>query len=110
MDPRHIFFYCPCARWDERFSGLSRIRIFFRSPISIIANRSGQPEHRQCQTGEAVKSVLASDEQVRRADLSGRADVTKNEVPLSGIVESEAVRERARGAGKDRACWSRSQQ
>jgi len=32
---------------------------------------------------------------VRSADLDVRADVTKNEVTLSGTVESEAVRSRA---------------
>ena len=44
---------------------------------------------------KAVKSMFAQDEQVGRADLTVRADVTKNEVTLSGMVESEAVRSRA---------------
>jgi osmotically-inducible protein OsmY len=44
---------------------------------------------------EAVRSMFAKDEQVRNADLGVRADVTKNEVTLSGIVQSEAVRSRA---------------
>jgi osmotically-inducible protein OsmY len=39
--------------------------------------------------------MFAGDEQVRTADLSVRADVTKNEVTLSGTVDSEAVRSRA---------------
>ena len=39
--------------------------------------------------------MFASDEQVRTGNLSVRADVTKNEVTLSGVVESEAVRARA---------------
>jgi osmotically-inducible protein OsmY len=39
--------------------------------------------------------MFASDEQVKSAKLSVRADVTKNEVTLSGTVESEAVRSRA---------------
>ena len=42
-----------------------------------------------------MKSMFAQDEQVGRADLTVRADVTKNEVTLSGTVESEAVRSRA---------------
>jgi osmotically-inducible protein OsmY len=32
---------------------------------------------------------------VRKAELRVRADITKNEVTLSGTVESEAVRSRA---------------
>ena len=42
-----------------------------------------------------MKSMFAQDEQVGKAALSVRADVTKNEVTLSGTVESEAVRSRA---------------
>jgi osmotically-inducible protein OsmY len=44
---------------------------------------------------KAIKTMFARDEQVRKADLSVRADVTKNEVTLSGTVESEAVRSKA---------------
>ena len=39
--------------------------------------------------------MFAQDEQVAAAELSVRADVTKNEVTLLGAVESEAVRSRA---------------
>jgi hypothetical protein len=41
---------------------------------------------------KAIKTMFARDEQVRKADLSVRADVTKNEVTLSG---TEAVRSKA---------------
>ena len=40
-------------------------------------------------------TMFERDEQVRKADLSVRADLTKNEVTLSGTVESEAVRSKA---------------
>jgi osmotically-inducible protein OsmY len=39
--------------------------------------------------------MFAQDERVRNAGLRVQADVTKNEVTLSGTVESEAVRSRA---------------
>jgi osmotically-inducible protein OsmY len=55
----------------------------------------GSPSAANAKLEKAVKSMLAQDEQVRRANLSVRADVTKNEVTLSGTVESEAVRARA---------------
>jgi osmotically-inducible protein OsmY len=44
---------------------------------------------------KAIKTMFARDEQVRKADLSVQADVTKNEVTLSGTVESEAVQSKA---------------
>ena len=44
---------------------------------------------------KAVKAMFATDERVRNAGLSVQADITKNEVTLSGAVESEAVRSRA---------------
>jgi osmotically-inducible protein OsmY len=56
-------------------------------------------KQRPCQFGAAssdeANAKFARDEQVRKADLSVRADVTKNEVTLSGTVESEAVRSKA---------------
>ena len=55
----------------------------------------GSPNAANSKLEEAVKSMFAQDEQVRSANLDVRADVTKNEVTLSGTVESEAVRSRA---------------
>jgi osmotically-inducible protein OsmY len=55
----------------------------------------GSPNAANAKLEAAVKSMFARDEQVRRAGLGVRADVTKNEVTLSGTVESEAVRSRA---------------
>ena len=68
----------------------------------------GSPNAANAQLEKAVKSMFAHDEQVRSADLDVRADVTKNEVTLSGTVESEAAFA-SRGTGKDRARWRRSQ-
>ena len=55
----------------------------------------GSPSAANAELEKAVKSMFASDQQVQRADLRVRADITKNEVTLSGTVESEAVRSRA---------------
>jgi osmotically-inducible protein OsmY len=55
----------------------------------------GNPSAANAKLEKAVKSMFARDEQVRTADLSVRADVTKNEVTLSGTVDAEAVRSRA---------------
>jgi len=55
----------------------------------------GSPSAANAKLEQAVKSMFESDEQVRNADLGVRADITKNQVTLSGTVESEAVRSRA---------------
>ena len=55
----------------------------------------GSPNAANAQLEKAVKSMFAHDEQLRSAHLDVRADVTKNEVTISGTVESEAVRSRA---------------
>jgi len=55
----------------------------------------GSPSAANAKLEQAVKSMFESDEQVRNADLAVRADITKNQVTLSGTVESEAVRSRA---------------
>ena len=44
---------------------------------------------------KAVRSIFEHDAALRTADLGIRADVTNNEVTLSGAVDSEAVRSRA---------------
>jgi osmotically-inducible protein OsmY len=55
----------------------------------------GSPNAANAKLEEAIRTMFERDEQVRRARLSVRADVTKNEVTLSGTVKSEAVRARA---------------
>jgi osmotically-inducible protein OsmY len=44
---------------------------------------------------KAVRDNLNSNEQLRAADLSVIADVTKNQVTLSGTVSSEELRAKA---------------
>jgi osmotically-inducible protein OsmY len=56
---------------------------------------AGSPSAANDKLEKAVKSMFAEDEQVRKAEVSVRADITKNEVTLSGMVESEAMRARA---------------
>ena len=56
---------------------------------------AGSPSAANAELEKAVKSMFAQDEQVRRAKLTVQADITKNEVTLTGMVDSEAVRSRA---------------
>ena len=44
---------------------------------------------------KAVKSILSKDKELRNTSLTIDIDVTKNEVTLSGTVDSEAVRRKA---------------
>ena len=44
---------------------------------------------------KAVKSILSKDKKLRNTSLTIDIDVTKNEVTLSGTVDSEAVRGKA---------------
>jgi osmotically-inducible protein OsmY len=44
---------------------------------------------------QAVRSMLSKDKELRTANLKIAADVTKNEVTLSGTVDSEAMRDKA---------------
>jgi osmotically-inducible protein OsmY len=55
----------------------------------------GNPNAANAKLEDAVRAALATDEKLRHAQLQVQADVTKNQVTLSGAVESEAARMRA---------------
>jgi len=56
---------------------------------------AGSPSAANEKLEKAVRAMFAEDEQLRKAELNVRADITKNEVTLSGTVESGAIRSRA---------------
>ena len=60
-----------------------------------VAQGAGSPSSANAELEEAVNSTFRSDKQLRKASLKVEADVTKNEVTLSGTVESEAIRAKA---------------
>jgi predicted PP-loop superfamily ATPase len=62
---------------------------------AAIAPGAGSPMKANNKLEEAVRARLDTDEQLRTANLSISADVTKNEVTLSGTVDSEATRSKA---------------
>jgi osmotically-inducible protein OsmY len=70
---------------------------------------AGNPSAANAKLEKAVKSMFARDEQVRTADLIVRADVTKNQVTLSGTVDSGSRAIKSRGTGNGRSCWRCSQ-
>jgi len=88
---------------------LSAIVIFFVRGRSVQPNMSlpspagaaspapgaGSPAAANKSLEKAVKAKFDSDEQLRTANISIDADVTKNQVTLSGMVDSEAIRAKA---------------
>ena len=84
MNLKYISFIVLALAWISAFEAQAA------SPTGL-----GSPSAANAKLEKAVKSMFAQDEQVGRADLTVRADVTKNEVTLSGTVESEALRSRA---------------
>jgi hypothetical protein len=67
------------------------------SPVDAasVAPGAGSPSSANNSLEKAVKAKFDSDEQVKRANIKVDADVTKNQVTLSGTVESEALRSKA---------------
>jgi osmotically-inducible protein OsmY len=56
---------------------------------------AGSTKTANAELEEAVKATFNSDAQLKAANLKVDADVTRNEVTLSGTVSSEALRKKA---------------
>jgi hypothetical protein len=90
MNPKSIFLIILAI---GGVSALMAVR--FLRDVQAASPLIGSPSAANDKLEKAVKSMFAHDEQVRQAELRVQADITKNEVTLSGTVESEAVRSRA---------------
>jgi osmotically-inducible protein OsmY len=66
-----------------------------QADAASVAPGAGSPSSANAKLEKAVKARFESDEQLKSANLSVVADVTKNEVTLSGTVDSEAMRAKA---------------
>src|SRR5262245_35199358 len=86
MNPRNIFLI---------LLAIGGLMIFEDVQAASPPIGAGSPSAANEKLEKAVRAMFAEDEQLRKAELSVRADITKNEVTLSGTVESEAVRSRA---------------
>ena len=84
-----------------RINAMHSIVFRYRASIPVTQQATSppigeaSPDEANAKLEKAIKTMFARDEQVRKADLGIRADITKNEVALSGTVESEAVRSKA---------------
>jgi hypothetical protein len=67
------------------------------SPVDAasVAPGAGSPATANNSLEKAVKAKFQSDEQLKTANIRVDADVTKNQVTLSGTVESDALRSKA---------------
>ena len=93
MNPRNIFFLVLALGSVSALAVCRASRSV--SEAASLPTGAGNPSAANAKLEKAVKSMFARDEQVRTADLIVRADVTKNQVTLSGTVDSEAVRSKA---------------
>ena len=86
------------------------VAVLFALAVAALAcGRSGDPDNQASESVSgttdtarsnadletAVKAKFKTDEQLRSADLGVSADAAKNEITLSGSVESEALRSKA---------------
>jgi uncharacterized protein YaiL (DUF2058 family) len=66
-----------------------------QADAASVAPGAGSPSSANAKLEKSVKAKFDSDEQLKSANLNVVADVTKNEVTLSGTVDSEAMRAKA---------------
>ena len=56
---------------------------------------AGNPKKANAELEQAVQEKLDTDDQLRAAHLTVRADVTRNQITLAGTVPSAALRQKA---------------
>ena len=56
---------------------------------------AGDPKKANAELEEAVRARLDSDEQIKAAHLTVSADVTRNQITLTGVLASEDLRRKA---------------
>jgi len=89
MNPRNIFLIALAV------GGMSALMISRVVQAASPPIGAGSPSAANEKLEKAVRAMFAEDEQLLKAEVSVREDITKNEVTLSGTVESGAIRSRA---------------
>ena len=82
-----VVAFLACDRSDEQRSS--------QANAAPAAPGAGSPAAANKALEKAVKAKLDTDERLKTANLGIDADVTKNQVTLSGTVDSEAIRSKA---------------
>jgi osmotically-inducible protein OsmY len=95
VNPQNFFFIVLALGGISILFSYRASRSFLEAQAASPPVAAASPDEANAKLEKAIKTMFERDEQVRKADLSVRADVTKNEVTLSGTVESEAVRSKA---------------
>ena len=94
MNPRNLLFIIFAFGGVIAIAGRAS-RSFPKAQAAGFPPGPGSPSAANAKLEEAVRTMFDRDEQVRDATLSVQADITKNEVTLSGTVDSESVRSKA---------------
>jgi osmotically-inducible protein OsmY len=95
MNPRNIFFIVLTLGGLSALVAGRASRSFPEAQAASFLPGPGSRRAANAKLEKAVRSMFERDEQVRRAKLTVHADITKNEVTLSGMVDSKAARSRA---------------
>jgi osmotically-inducible protein OsmY len=95
MSPSSLFFIILAVGGISAIMAGRASRLLSEAQAASFPPGPGSPSAANAKLEEAVRTMFERDEQVRRAKLSVEADITKNEVTLSGTVPSESVRSRA---------------
>ena len=95
MNPKNIFFIVLALGGSVSYSHIAHLGLF--SKLKQRPRQSVRPVRTKQMPNwkKQLRPCSSATNRCERADLSVRADVTKNEVTLSGTVESEAVRSKA---------------
>ena len=80
--------FCACGKSDQRMT-------LAQMEQASVAPGAGSPMSANAKLEKAVRARFDGDERLKAANLNVNRDVTKNEVTLSGTVDSEALRARA---------------
>ncbi|HSE88755.1 MAG TPA: BON domain-containing protein [Candidatus Binatia bacterium] len=95
MNPRNLLFIIFAFGGVIALIAGRASRTFPEAQAAAFPPGPGSPSAANAKLEEAVRTMFDGDEQVRDAKLSVQADITKNEVTLSGTVDSESVRSKA---------------
>jgi osmotically-inducible protein OsmY len=95
MNPKTIFFIVLALGGISILFSYSASSSFLEAQAASPPIGAASTDEANAKLEKAIKTMFERDEQLRKADLSVRADLTKPEVTLSGAVESEAVRSKA---------------
>ena len=89
MNPKNNLFIVLALGGISILFSYRASRSFLEAEAASPPIGAASPDEANAKSEKAIKAMFERDEQVRKADLSVRAVVTKNEVTLSGTVDQK---------------------